>query len=191
MASNGKASMLTTYCSLTSKLQIIATSAFMAKIPSTLAGLDICSWVPVDIVANIILELADIIQNPNLGPPVPPMTTTPVYHLQNSHGVPWSTLLPQVQQRIGQNLQTVSWDEWISALEESRRDANQIGKNPGLPLLDFYQNLTRARDSGKPQVILDLTNAMRDSRSLREMLPVNDLWMERWMHQWGYRNQVE
>ena len=143
------------------------------------------TWIPVDILAAIIVELvckdclADLMKKNNNNE-----AWTKYYHLVNPHSVKWSTLVPIVQEYFAQEkLHIVGLDEWVDKLEASGKahdaDATQ---NPGLKLLGMYQGLKHAGES----VILD-TNATRErSKVMQNLPPVNQEWMRLWLKQWAF-----
>ena len=141
------------------------------------------TWVPVDILAAIIVELVckDCLPDQKDGKNEP---WTKYYHLEDPHNVKWSTLVPVVQEYFAkEKLQVVSLDEWVDKLEASGKvhdaDATQ---NPGLKLLGMYEGLKRARES----VILDTKVTNERSKVMQNLPPINQEWMRLWLKQWAF-----
>ncbi|KAJ5729723.1 NRPS-like enzyme [Penicillium malachiteum] len=91
------------------------------------------SWLPVDVVANAVLELTGIFPNekaksfahdPNV-----------VYHLQNSTTFRWTEDLLPALQRAGLQFEILHKREWVQRLRESEQDPL---RNPTIKLLDFF-----------------------------------------------------
>jgi len=151
-------------------------------LPSSLGSQDAVTWVPVDILAVIIVELVttDCLHERKDGA----KAWTKYYHLENPNVVKWSTLIPAIQEYFAnEQLQVVSLDQWVEKLEASGKaqdaDATQ---NPGLKLLDMFQGLRRSRES----VILDTKITRERSKVMRNLPPVNQDWMRLWLHQWAF-----
>ncbi|KUJ18380.1 acetyl-CoA synthetase-like protein [Mollisia scopiformis] len=90
------------------------------------------SWLPVDVVARSVLELAnldtDTVKNED-------EDTSIVFHVQNSHLFHWTNELLPALRNAGLTFETVSQREWIRRLRDSESDPQ---KNPTIKLLDFF-----------------------------------------------------
>lgn len=93
------------------------------------------SWLPVDVVADAVLELSGIVPNKTakclaLDPDV-------VYHVQNSKTFRWTEdLLPALQQ-AGLKFEILPKRQWVQRLRESEQDPV---KNPAIKLIDFFSD---------------------------------------------------
>lgn len=143
------------------------------------------SWIPVDILAAIIVELVsnDCVhsQNPQKESG---KAWTKYYHLENPHQEKWSTLVPAIQEHFAKvPLQVVGLDDWVEKLEASGKapdaDATQ---NPGLKLLEMFQGLRAAKES----VILDTKLTQARSKIMQDLPPVNEDSMRLWLEQWSF-----
>ncbi|KAB8300552.1 hypothetical protein EYC80_000712 [Monilinia laxa] len=102
------------------------------------------SWLPADIVAQAVLELAGL-DKPSLeAPEEDPDLKSIVYHVQNSHTFSWTNDLLPALQEAGLKFKIVDQREWVKLLREGEQDPD---KNPTIKLLDFF---TEKYDNDKP-----------------------------------------
>lgn len=102
------------------------------------------SWLPVDIVARAVLELAGLdtltseasAQNLN--------SDNIVYHVQNPRTFSWTNDLLPALQAAGLGFKVVTQREWVELLRGSEQDPD---KNPTIKLLDFF---TEKYDNDQP-----------------------------------------
>ena len=140
------------------------------------------TWVPVDTLAAIIVEL--ISNDCSLDQKDSATAWTKYYHLENPHNVKWSTLVPVIEEHFSKEpLQVVGLGEWVDKLEASGKahDANAT-QNPGLKLLSMFQGLKSAKES----VILDTKRTRERSKAMQNLPPVNKDWMRLWLQQWDF-----
>ena len=183
------------------EIQIIASSKYLGVLPSTLGFLDLVDWIPVDMLADIIVEMAraaDIRQRINEdceshadginGLGVEPTSTIPVYHAVNPEESEWADLVPAVHRYLGESIPIVSWSEWVDALAKSQQNdlVADLDQNPGLKLLDFFESLRTDADSGRPLPGLETERSMMRSGVLAGLKPVSEEWMKIWLKQWKF-----
>ncbi|OKL59056.1 hypothetical protein UA08_05968 [Talaromyces atroroseus] len=171
---------------------IIDTSATLGVLPRTLGQMNEISWIPVDFLADIILELAVDSR--------PPSPTTSggveVFHTINAHRPIWESLLLVVKKQLaesGHPVEIVDWKEWVhllnQAAEEVEGQMNPAEPVPGVKLLDFFKGIGTAPKGGedqRAQGTLDIQKTRNKSRTLGELDAVGEEWMRTWMMQWGY-----
>lgn len=58
--------------------------------------------------------------------------------------------------------------------------------NPGLKLLPFYRNVTKAGEAGLELPVLETTISQARSPTLRTVGPVSPAWVDAWMKQWAF-----
>jgi hypothetical protein len=153
----------------------------MNALPASLGKRDVVTWIPVDILATILLDLA--LSNGELDEPNPS-----VYHLRNPREASWSDLLPVILKRLAANrhcdgLAVIPWEEWIAKLESAAKQGVGDGTVPGVKLLPFFQSM--GRGGGGPKKSFATAKAQEKSAVLRELEPVGAAWMQTWMGQWG------
>ncbi|KAL9105912.1 MAG: hypothetical protein Q9227_008971 [Pyrenula ochraceoflavens] len=189
---------------------IISTSAYMKKIPASLGAMDEVDWVAVDTVAPVVLEMAGIAvaQGPSKSPssesPTSPISrddsslasiengtstgnskeTLSVYHIQNPHRPTWSSLLDTIVSKLlPTEVEIVTLKEWVDTLRQSSENVEELAKNPGIPLLGFYESLLKH----DKQVVFGLEKSVEKSPSLMRAAPVGKEAMALWMWQWGLK----
>ncbi|KAL8707220.1 MAG: hypothetical protein Q9220_007714 [cf. Caloplaca sp. 1 TL-2023] len=170
---------------------LIKSSAHLHLLPSTLPGQDDCAWIPVDLAAACIVDLA-------LSSPFPPGGSPHyTYNLTNPHPSSWSDLLPAVLAHFSssssatdtpdkqQVVSVVDFTTWLSALKSSAagKDGGDVDNNPAVKLLDFYEGMAVG---GGGEIVLETKETQGRSESLRGMEGVGAKWMGVWMAQWGW-----
>lgn len=86
------------------------------------------SWLPMDIVAGVCIELSGIDAS-NRGSP------GGVYHVQNPTTFSWNADLIPALSSLGLDFTAVPQREWVARLRDGEQDPE---KNPAVKLLDFY-----------------------------------------------------
>lgn len=164
--------------------------------------MDLIDWIPVDLLGNIIVELAGAAEphheanNAFQEIEVEPSETVPVYHAVNPEFSTWRDLVPVVHNSLGENnVKLVTWNEWVTALSNSQHSAAvDVAQNPGLKLLDFFETLRSDSDNADADADADLTTLPRldtehsemKSGVLAGLRPVGAKWMETWLKQWAF-----
>ncbi len=152
-------------------------------LPDSLPSLDRVDWLPVNLLSQIIVELAGLDSAPRATST--PSKTMPIFHAANPSATTWSTLIPAITSSLGPGVKIVPWGEWLQALQESQEKAD-VELNPGLKLLDYYEAADRMGREGLELPILELEGTLRESRSLGEVGVVSGEWMGEWMRQWEF-----
>ncbi|PVH91878.1 NRPS-like enzyme [Periconia macrospinosa] len=154
---------------------LLKTSKALGKIPDA-SMLDKIDWVPIDIIASVILDLS-LLQN---------QQTLQVYHLVNPSPKTWSELLPAIQAYIG-NAEAVSMQEWVSKLEKvDTNDSDAVVAKPAVKILDFFRDMQSSKYIGANDVEFSTKNAEAASSKLKQLGPVRAEWIRRWMKDWGF-----
>jgi len=90
---------------------------------------------------------------------------------------------PTNSESKGQEIQAVSFEEWVDKLEASGNEPNvDVSKNPALKLLEFFQGMRLGGASAR----LDMKGTSERSASMRALKPVNGEWMKMWLDQWKF-----
>ncbi|KAI1777957.1 putative NRPS-like enzyme [Hypoxylon cercidicola] len=144
-------------------------------------------WMPSDLLADVMVELAS-------RPGAAGGSGAAVFNLRNPNTTTWSALLPTVkaavQAQLGRELEVVSPSAWIARLQDSVADsakddthdlAAAAVSNPAIKLLDFYRDGLWARGASSQRMSVDRALA---SPTLRDMQPVSDAWMRKWINEW-------
>lgn len=174
-------------------LQIISSSKFLRLLPATLGSMNLVDWIPVDLLGNIIVELAGVAElhharkNGLHEIDVEPDSTIPVYHAVNPEFTTWEDLVPVIQSSFGDcSVKIVSWSEWVDALSKSQYPTVDVTQNPGLKLLDFFEALRRDADAGLAFPRLELERSEMKSGTLAGLKSVGHEWLEAWLRQWAF-----
>ena len=108
---------------------MLKTAKSINMLPSESPPVD---WIPVDIVANIVLELSltDICKL---------TATLRYYNVINPHPVPWGEFIPSLKQCCGPDTQVMPLKEWIQKLKKfDANDKAELADKPALKMLDFF-----------------------------------------------------
>ena len=163
---------------------LVLSSLHIGAIPDSLgAGQDDIDWVPVDLLAEVLVELAlktETIDEPQ------------VFHPLNPHPVPWKSLLPHFVKALdhlnvrAKQIDTVSLQIW---LDKVRADAEAAGSakveamlrlNPAAKLLEVYTKF--AKDEKKLEI--ETLKTEEASSKMRAIEGIKSEWIERWVRAW-------
>lgn len=144
--------------------------------PTSFPSRDNVDWVPVDKVARVLCE---ILESATLKLESEAKGTLPVYHVANPHAISWGNIVPWAADTL--RLQLVSFEDWLSKLEGCDEPLEDVDKNPAVKLVEFY------REAGKVSATRRMMTwkTAQASKTLREMVPVNQRWLTAWSKQWG------
>lgn len=160
----------------------------IGAIPEHLGSLDWIDWVPIDLLAGVLIDLA-------LNEPSHPGSVE-FFHPVNLDCMQWSNIVPIVSSALaplgGQPLETIHLCEWIQrvrmnmeaacsgegASEETLR--MNLEKNPAAKLLDFFEEVA----SNRGHVVLDTRNTARKSHKLRAIEGIKEEWIRKWVAEW-------
>ncbi|RYP15960.1 hypothetical protein DL765_005400 [Monosporascus sp. GIB2] len=157
---------------------LIASSKYIGKLPASLGRMETIDWIPVDVLAQCIVELAT---SPTDGEGA----GATVFHAVNPKHTAWADLLPAVARCLdpAKGIETVPLEEWVDALRESSSETGDVDQNPAIKILDFYSNLVHK--SATP-VLLDTKRAGGLSKTLERLEPIQEAWIENLMRQWAF-----
>ncbi|KAI0969100.1 hypothetical protein F4678DRAFT_180499 [Xylaria arbuscula] len=162
---------------------IIESSKFLKLLPSNLGTLDRIEWVPVDKLADVVVELAGV------GAKKPEFEEDPdelkVYHAVNPKLSYWQVVAPTILRKLPAGTRSVPWNEWVQALKDAGRTAT-AKELPGLKLLEFYESLVMPEDVKITPFNLETGVSQRKSKTLRKLAPVSTDWVELWLKQWNF-----
>jgi thioester reductase-like protein len=158
---------------------IVHTSKVMKKLPRTLGNMDRVDWVPMDIAAETIIDIA----NATYSEPEP----TQVYHIANPHTTTWNELYPVIQDYFRQDgnngMEIVEYNDWVDELAHIPQTKENARRVPGLKLLNFYKSL-RLEGMGMPT--LQTRRAEDVSSTLRESKAIDASVVRKWLKQWAF-----
>lgn len=166
---------------------MILSSLHMGMVPNSLGKhFDEIDFVPVDLLANILVELAS---TPSAGDDA---SGAKVFNLRNPQLTPWATLLPGAAEAVEPHLRVVTPDTWLASLKKSDEktiDKSEETTNPASKLIDFFTGLW-VSDTGRVVEPMLVGNAMRASPTLRSLEPVQQEWMHKWIKDLADRQKV-
>lgn len=156
---------------------LVHTSKIMQKLPRTLGNQDRVDWVPMDVAAGAVIDVATASTS----------ESTQVYHLTNPHTTSWSQLYPVIQlfyKNAGVEIDVVEYDAWVDELKRIPQTKENAERVPGLKLLEFYESLRPETGMGLPA--LDTTRTEGTSETLRNGKAVDEEVMHKWLGQWAF-----
>jgi hypothetical protein len=158
---------------------MIAVSAATGRLPRSLGSLNTLDWIPVDILATVVLELG---LNPfNQGP----QSTTRFYNILNPAKSSWDSLLPAIQSfESFRDAKVVAWEAWLEAFLIEGQSASCTDHRiiSGMKLRRFFENLGEKTHG----ITMESLGAQIKSSTLDKMPSVGEKWTGIWMRQWGY-----
>ncbi len=153
---------------------VLRASRQLGVLPGNLGTQGRLDWVPVDLLSDIVVEIAEHVVGPSNREAISPM----VFNLTNPQTAPFDSVLPLLLSRIAPK--TVPAHEWADLLAEGvARQPNM----PGAKLVVFYKH---AFMPSNPSVLAATDNLREASKTACDLPPVNQRWMRLWLEQWGY-----
>ncbi|KAM0813786.1 putative Acetyl-CoA synthetase-like protein [Seiridium cardinale] len=161
---------------------LIASSKQLGILPESL-GQDVIDWVPVDVLGQVIVELAlpDLNETPH-------ETGALVYHAANPQRTTWGELLKTVKQDLDAHrdaIEVVPLEQWVEALRKSGSEGEtaDMAQIPAAKILDFFEGLVNRYTT---PALLDVKGAVASSPTLAHLGPVDNALVENWMRQWSF-----
>jgi hypothetical protein len=163
-------------------LKIIDASAKLGLVPTTLGKNNSIDWIPVDILADVIVQLAFISNDSEAGR---------VFHLVNPQKAAWEDLLPSVVDRLKAlaedgTLDVVPLSEWVDSLISYQPDGKNSAGLSALKLVDFFQSLNISEGHPTTRAVFDTTVTAANCETFEQLPSVHQGWMKIWLEQWGY-----
>lgn len=166
---------------------IVASSLYLSAFPSDLGNQERVDWTPVERIAGLVLEVGGITQAVDLG------SISGYYHGANPKATTWSQIAKAVREFYGEERlpEVIPFSEWVSRLEMSEHDSNghvsetPIDRNPGIKLVDTYQGIAKAGQSGQAPVVLAMERTMAQSPTMRRSQAITSDLVKQWCKQWN------
>ncbi|KAK3933665.1 hypothetical protein QBC46DRAFT_275326, partial [Diplogelasinospora grovesii] len=111
---------------------LLRASQHIGALPSTLGRHNDIDWIPVDILSQIIVEIAEYV----IGRPARTGASM-VFNIANPETVPFESLLPHL---TGIAINTVPCGEWVRLLQQSATNRPTAPGTPGVKLLGLYRS---------------------------------------------------
>ncbi|GKZ23398.1 putative NRPS-like protein biosynthetic cluster [Aspergillus brasiliensis] len=165
-------------------------SLHLGALPDTLGpALNRIDWVPVDLLAEVLVDLAVAGQGVGTGP-------VQVYHPLNLHPVDWVVTRPVVAEALskvsGKPIATVPFTEWVQRVRQDLEMAGtgemsdselqkRLAKNPAAKLLEFFEGIMSQKER---ENVLDTRLTGQASEKLRAVDAVKPEWIHKWVEEW-------
>ncbi|KAF2203122.1 ochratoxin A non-ribosomal peptide synthetase [Delitschia confertaspora ATCC 74209] len=181
---------------------LVTSSGFIGALPETLGDIptdweETVNWVPIDQLANVVVELALDSHATNRDDDT--NRDTSVFQIVHPNPVSWSSVLTPVKKILQESssssqvpIKIVPYADWLSTLKAMSIEAETVGsvdaetiarKNPAMKLLEFYETLQEQGNRGL-RTKLSMEKTMGSSKALRELEPLRDEWITGWVKEW-------
>ena len=112
-----------------------------------------------------------------------PTTAWITYHnVVNPHPGSWEALIPAITKHFDDKVKPVTFQSWFEALKATASKTNDVAKNPGIKLLEFFEQMGNAGG----EVVLETQQTVSKSPALGDLRAVGPEWMEIWLNQWDF-----
>ena len=180
---------------------MIISSVQIGALPDWLGFMfDSIDWIPVDLLAEIIIELALAKKQASSTPATSHTNNIDVYHPLNSHMTSWTVLkgilLDELSPLTKKSMEVVPLREWIAAVRKQAESATNnnedntdtfhleamLRSNPAVKLIDFYEHLLASQYGSVSQ--LDFTTTLGLSKAMQDLEPLKRAWVRKWIQEW-------
>lgn len=191
--------------------RLVVSSLYVGAVPDTLGsgkGGSRIDWVPIDLLADALMELV-FSEDASLATKEEGLDGARVWHLVNTHPVPWESLLPSVVKSLnrlrpkgpeGKSIEAVPYTTWLQKIRKAAEDFTRQGSHspkgskgeevavkdllstiPALATMAFYESLTQ-----QPQgtSVFETKKTEMASGKLREIGGIGADLMEGWVQGW-------
>jgi thioester reductase-like protein len=157
---------------------MLLSSKRMGRMPDSLATMDCVDWIPVDILADVLLNVIDGMKGQRSQP------SLTFLHFVNPHSTNWHDLAPSIAKLLGEDVSLVSFSEWVEGLSApiDQNDSNDNQDLPAAKLIGFWLQI---RDCGSMRPRFSVGKSLKASEKLNHLRSVSFEWLERWWHQWS------
>lgn len=151
---------------------LIKSSLSVGLLPNSLPPVD---WIPIDALSTIIM---DVIYDARR------YDNTRFYNIVNPHQTSWSSLVAPIKSCYGSAIRETSIFDWIEAIKHASHNSElEVATIPALKILDFFESLAGIQTKST-EVTYETQNAVTASKTMAELEPVNQKWIEIWLSQW-------
>jgi len=157
---------------------LVQTSLSIGCIPEDWNHID---WIPVDVMAQIMVELVHTEYEAKDG--------GRVNHLVNPNRVHWSAFVDAVQKHYSPwSIKAVPLAEWIRVLKkvDSTNPAELVAK-PAVKILDFYEDNASAAGTTILGAHVETQNSVAGSETMAGLDAVRSDWMDIWLSTWNFQ----
>ena len=144
----------------------------------TIPSQDTVAWIPVDITAKIIIDLLfSDLKDEQL-----PAVWTKYHNIVNPQPGVWEALVPAITKHFDNKVEPVSFGTWFEALKATASRTDDVAKNPGIKLLEFFEQMATAG----AEIELETELTVKKSPAMSGLVAVGPEWMEIWLRQWDF-----
>ena len=176
---------------------MIISSVQIGAIPDSLGStFDRIDWVPIDLLADILVELALERGQPAASITILETQHADVYHPLNPHTTTWTSLraivLDELSSHTAKPIEVVPLREWVAKVRkeaESMVDGGEnvniedaLQRNPAAKLIDFFDDLASSEQVSTNQ--LEFSETLNSSKAMQGLEPIKDEWMRKWIREW-------
>ncbi|KAL4755761.1 uncharacterized protein BDW70DRAFT_167943 [Aspergillus foveolatus] len=125
------------------------------------------SWLPVDIVADAVLDLSGLNKtSASVSAVLRQFSYDPstIYHVQNPRAFSWTKELLPALKEAGLDFEVLPKREWVQRLREGEQDPK---KNPAVKLLDFFTEKYDNDNPGRSELVFETEKSEAASPSLK------------------------
>ncbi|KAJ5083746.1 NRPS-like enzyme [Penicillium angulare] len=182
---------------------LVLSSLHVGALPKTLGTtLGHIDWVPIDLLAEVLVELA-LSSEPEVQSGGKPSTGVKVHHPVNLNSLGWDDIRPAVASALhkatGKTIETIASHEWLLRV---RRDIETAGsgrdkaigekelqellaRNPAAKLLEFFgQIMPETANEVEAWNVLDTRLTAQRSEKLQAVGAVQSEWIDKWVREW-------
>lgn len=160
---------------------LIASSVHLGVLPSSLGPFQNVDWVPTEEVSGIILDVAGITNS------APIAEINGYFHVQNPARVQWSEVANFLKEFYGGRIRKLSsFGEWLSVLEASASDEQNLDKSPAVKLIDTYRGFREKEKAGEAPVVFDMKRTISRSTTAAALKPIDTDLLRKWCTSWKF-----
>ncbi|OJZ83061.1 hypothetical protein ASPFODRAFT_141998 [Aspergillus luchuensis CBS 106.47] len=190
---------------------LVQSSRRLQALPDTLGLMDLIDWVPVDLLAEVLVELALLgaADNHGCSSATGSRPAVQVYHPINLEPRSWDlirpvvadTLLAHGKDNTRKTIETIPLREWVQRVRRDieaasvsfsadTKDGKGLGgkelqalleQNPAAKLLDFFEGLETEHTQ---PIVFESVHTAKMSKKLREVEGVRPEWLRKWIREW-------
>lgn len=94
----------------------------------------------------------------------------------------WEALVPVITKHFDEKIEPVSFESWLEALKATALMTDDVAKNPGIKLLEFFAQM----EAGGSETELETKQTVKRSPTMSELSAVGPEWMGIWLGQWAF-----
>lgn len=164
---------------------LIISSLHVGALPDSLgASMSKIDWVPIDVLAEVLVELTFNSKSSNGAE-----GNASVFHPHNPRTTSWSELLPTIVKTLSaikaKPIEVISFQDWLQRIHADMESSNfdiedGIKRNPAIKLLNTYESLLEEQDVSE----MATEKAQAASSKLRDCEAVKPEWVQKWCKSW-------